>query len=467
MLNREKPCTPRNAECPDHLAGGGGNRRGRSCRGGPGPCGGTRPVAHGQAELALRGIADAQAEAKASQGRYGSYWLSGGDRTLEKLTHPIRTDGVADVRSIECPSGWVAAARIGDDVEVMSSRQDRAVRAGSADLVRPECMTSEAVESMLADLGVPRPTSAPAVSAFGRPEGASEFRPSYHITPGKNWMNDPQRPILLDGVWHYYYLYNAGYPKENGTEWYHLTSTDLVHWKNEGVAIAKYKNGLGDIETGSAVVDHDNSAGFGKGAVIAVMTQQDQGIQRQSLFYSTDNGYSFTAYRQNPVMENPGQSDWRDPKIIRDDAHAQWVMTLAEGNKIGMYTSPDLKNWHYASGVERTGLGTLECPELFQLDLDGDPSKRTWVLAASANGSEEGFTTGVAYWTGEWDGTRFTASDEHASVARCRLRLLRRRDVGRSETHRKPADVLPARYRVDEQLDVRPAAAHRGLARRR
>ena len=79
---------------------------------------------------------------------------------------------------------------------------------------------------------------APTVSAFGRAEGASEFRPSYHITPGKHWMNDPQRPILLDGVWHYYYLYNAGYPKENGTEWYHLTSTDLVHWKEEGLAIS-------------------------------------------------------------------------------------------------------------------------------------------------------------------------------------------------------------------------------------
>jgi levanase len=372
---------------------------------------GSRPAAQGQAEQALRGIADAQAEAKESQGRYGSYWLSGGDRTLEKLTHPIRTEGTADLRSIECPNGWVAAARIGDDVYVRSSLEDRLVRAGSGEVARPECMTSEAVESMLADLGVPRQTSTPADSAFGRPEGASEFRPSYHITPGKNWMNDPQRPILLDGVWHYYYLYNAGYPKENGTEWYHLTSTDLVHWKDEGVAIAKYKNGLGDIETGSAVVDQDNSAGFGKGAVIAVMTQQDQGIQRQSLFYSTDNGYSFTAYGQNPVMENPGKPDWRDPKIIRDEAHGQWVMALAEGDKIGMYTSPDLKDWHYASGIERTGLGTLECPELFQLDLDGDPSKRTWVLAASANGSEEGFTTGVAYWTGAWDGTRFTASD--------------------------------------------------------
>ncbi len=364
-----------------------------------------------QAERALLGIADAQAEAKESQGHYGSYWLSGGDRTLEKLTHPIRTEGVTDLRSIECPDGWVAAARTGNDVEVMSSRQERVVRAGAGELVRPECMTPEAVESMLAELGEPRQAPAPAVAAFDRPEGASEFRPSYHITPQQNWMNDPQRPILIGGLWHYYYLYNAGYPKENGTEWFHLTSTDLVHWKDEGVAIAKFKNGLGDIETGSAVVDTDNSAGFGKGAVVAIMTQQDQGIQRQSLFYSTDNGYTFTEYAQNPVMENPGQPNWRDPKIIRDEARGQWVMALAEGKKIGMYTSPDLKNWHYASGVERTGLGILECPELFQLDLDGDPAKRTWVLAASANGGEEGFTTGVAYWTGEWDGTRFTPSD--------------------------------------------------------
>ena len=376
------------------------------------PSAGTRPAPRSQAEQALRGIADAQADAKESQGHYGSYWLSSGDRTLEQLTHPIRTEGVADLRSIECPDGWVAAARSGDDVEVLSSREDRVVRAGSGDVVRPDCMTTEAVESMLAELGVDQQASAPAVAAFDRPEGASGFRPSYHITPGKNWMNDPQRPILIDGLWHYYYLYNAGYPAENGTEWYHLTSTDLVHWKDEGVAIAKYKNGLGDIETGSAVVDNDNSAGFGKGAVIAVMTQQDQGIQRQSLFYSTDNGYSFTAYAQNPVMDNPGQPNWRDPKIIRDEAHSQWVMALAEGEKIGMYTSQDLKHWTYASGIERTGLGTLECPELFQLDLDGDPAKRTWVLAASANGSGEGFTTGVAYWTGEWDGTRFTASGE-------------------------------------------------------
>jgi levanbiose-producing levanase len=254
--------------------------------------------------------------------------------------------------------------------------------------------------------------TAPASPNFSRPEGASQFRPAYHLTPEKEWMNDPQRPFLLDGVWHYYYLYNADHPEGNGTEWFHVTSTDLVHWKDEGVAIEKFKNGLGDIETGSAVVDTDNTAGFGKDAVIAVMTQQDKGVQRQSLFYSTDKGFSFKPYDRNPVMDNPGAEHWRDPKIIRDDANGQWVMALAEGEKIGFYTSRDLKDWRYASSFERRGLGILECPDLFQLDVDGDPAKRTWVLAASANGSEEGRTTGVAYWTGNWDGTAFSPADD-------------------------------------------------------
>ena len=372
----------------------------------------SRPGPRNPGEEALADVASAQAEAKKDKGRFGSFWLTGGDRSLEELAHPLRTSGVTDLRSIECAGGWVAAARVGQDVFARSSVRDEVVRAGADEIPRPDCITPEAVDAMLADLGAAPELPAPAASAFERPAAASGYRPSYHITPRENWMNDPQRPFWLDGLWHYYYLYNSGYPEGNGTEWYHLTSTDLVHWKDEGVAIEKYKNGLGDIETGSAVVDYENSAGFGKGAVVAVMTQQDEGIQRQSLFYSTDKGYSFKAYDGNPVMDNPGEKDWRDPKIIRDEANKQWVMALAEGGKIGLYASSNLKEWRYLSGFERKGLGVLECPELFQLDVDGNPAKRTWVLAASANGAEEGKPTGVAYWTGTWDGTRFTPAEE-------------------------------------------------------
>lgn len=243
----------------------------------------------------------------------------------------------------------------------------------------------------------------------------SDFRPSYHLTPARHWMNDPQRPFFLDGRWHLYYLYNADHPHGNGTAWFHATSSDLVHWRDEGVAIDKYRNGLGDIQTGSAVIDVDGTAGFGRGAVIALVTQQDAGVQRQSLFYSTDGGYSFTPYADNPVMDNPGSQHWRDPKVIWDDTHSQWVLVLAEGHKLGFYTSPDLKTWTYRSGFERDDLGLLECPDLFRMSVDGDPSRTTWVLAASANGEGYGRTTGLAYWTGTWDGARFTAESADPS----------------------------------------------------
>ena len=255
------------------------------------------------------------------------------------------------------------------------------------------------------------PTAAPEDPAgprYARPADWSAYRPAVHLTPAERWMNDPQRPFRLDGVWHYYYLYNADHPDGNGTEWYHATSTDLVHWREEGVAIEKYENGLGDILTGSAVVDTEGTAGFGEGAVVAMVTQQDDGVQRQSLFVSTDGGYRFEPYDGNPVMENPGELHWRDPKVTWNAARSEWTMLLAEGHRLGFYTSPDLKRWTYRSAFARDDLGILECPDLFEMSVDGDPADTRWVLVAGVNGAEHGMTTGTAYWTGEFDGERFT-----------------------------------------------------------
>lgn len=254
----------------------------------------------------------------------------------------------------------------------------------------------------------PSPTE-PSTGAGERPADWSPHRPGIHLTPGENWMNDPQKPFLLDGVWHYYYLYNADYPDGNGTAWYHATSTDLVHWKDEGVAIEKYANGLGDIWTGTAVVDEHGTAGFGAGAVIALVTQQVDGVQRQSLFFSRDGGYRFESYDGNPVMDNPGVADWRDPRVFWDETAGRWVMALAEHDRIGFYTSPDLREWTYASDFSTAGLGVLECPDLFPMSVDGNPDDVRWVLVAGANGAAEGMTTGTAYWVGQWDGERFTA----------------------------------------------------------
>ncbi|MGC5225219.1 glycoside hydrolase family 32 protein [Micromonospora sp. DT81.3] len=257
----------------------------------------------------------------------------------------------------------------------------------------------------------PEPTPT-ASSDSPAPAPDAAYRPALHLTPDEHWMNDPQRPFFAGGEWHLYYLYNSDYPEGNGTEWYHATSADLVSWQNQGVAIRKYENGLGDIQSGSAVVDVENTAGFGRGAIVALVTQQDQGVQRQSLFWSADNGYTFTEYDGNPVMDNPGSLHWRDPKVVWDDASRQWVMILAEGEKLGFYTSTNLTQWTYRSGIERHDLGLLECPDLFQMSIDGDPTRTTWVLGTSANGAAYGRATGYAYWTGDWDGETFTAAQE-------------------------------------------------------
>jgi levanase len=356
------------------------------------------------ASRVLDSVASAQEMARDATGSYATLWLEGGDATLTDRGRALDAEGSEDVRSIECGGGWLAGARVDGKVFLRSSEAADTVEDAAAARL-PDCISAEARDALLADLGVDRTWPEPGADRFSAPAG--EYRPAYHLTPDQRWMNDPQKPFFLDGRWHYYYLYNADYPEGNGTEWFHATSTDLVNWKNEGVAIEKFRNGLGDIETGTAVVDTEGTAGFGKGAVVAVLTQQHDGVQRQSLFYSTDNGYSFQNYDQNPVMDNPGEEHWRDPRIVRDDANNQWLMLLAEGHKIGFYTSPDLKDWTYVSAFGREGLGILECPDFFQLDVDGDPSQRTWVLAASANGSGEGRTTGLAYWTGSWDGKTF------------------------------------------------------------
>ncbi|WZH45785.1 glycosyl hydrolase [Fusarium acuminatum] len=257
---------------------------------------------------------------------------------------------------------------------------------------------------------------------------ATQTRPSYHITPEKKWMNDPQRPFFLGDEWHLYYLYNSNWESSNpgsgGTEWYHITSPDMISWTRRGVAIEKYKPNppsgkiLGDIETGSVVIDTKNTAGFGKNTIVAMVTQMADGVQQQSLFYSTDKGYSFTPYEGNPAMPNPNPSTkpaFRDPKIFWDDEAGHWAMALAEGSKIGFYASEDLKTWEYMSGfVPGDGdidLGILECPDLYQIDLDGDTTKRTWVLAMGANGYRYNRPTGTAYWTGKWDGRGFVATN--------------------------------------------------------
>jgi levanbiose-producing levanase len=256
-------------------------------------------------------------------------------------------------------------------------------------------------------------SAGPAAAKPGaRNTGCPSYRARYHFTVPDQWKNDPQRPIWIDGEYHYYYLYNPDYftgGTTAGTAWRLATSTDLVRFTDRGVAVPKDTTPNGDVWSGSAVVDTGDTAGFGAGAVVALATMEPvegANSQAQYLYYSTDGGRTFTHHGTTPVLPNPGVRDFRDPKVIRDEERGRWVMALAENTKVGFYHSTDLKSWTYVGGFVKEGIGVLECPDLFRITAE-DGSAR-WVLGLSANGKASGRPNTYAYWTGGFDGTAFT-----------------------------------------------------------
>ncbi|WP_419665052.1 glycoside hydrolase family 32 protein [Streptomyces sp. 2-1] len=258
------------------------------------------------------------------------------------------------------------------------------------------------------------PKPEPGATAKSRAKSATSgasYRAGYHFTVPDQWKNDPQRPIWIDGEYRYYYLYNADYfTGVVGTAWRLATTRDLVSFTDRGVAVPKDTTVNGDLWSGSAVVDTDNTAGFGAGAVVVIVTMSPGGgtdQQEQFLYYSTDGGLTFDNYGTDPVLPNPGVADFRDPKVIRDEDRGRWVMTLAENDKIGFYHSEDLKSWTYVSGFVHGGIGVLECPDLFRITAGDGTAK--WVLGVSANGKSSGLPNTYAYWTGSFDGSAFTA----------------------------------------------------------
>lgn len=237
------------------------------------------------------------------------------------------------------------------------------------------------------------------------------MRPAYHFSVPDNWKNDPQRPIFIDGEYHYYYLYNADYLAGGiGTSWRRATTLDHVSFVDQGVAIDKFTNGNGDCWSGSLVVDTEDTAGFGRGAVIALVTQAmvdqvPEGHQAQFLWYSTDGGRSFRPGGADPVLADPSIADFRDPKVIWERLRERWFMALAEGDRLGFYASRDLTSWVRVGEFVRDDLGLLECPDIFEMTADDGSSQ--WVLGLSANAKHRGLPATYAYWTGAFDGSSF------------------------------------------------------------
>lgn len=248
--------------------------------------------------------------------------------------------------------------------------------------------------------------------------GDEQYRPNFHFTPEENWMNDPNGMFYLEGVYHLFFQY---YPEGNvwgPMHWGHATSKDMIYW--EELPIALEPDEMGYIFSGSAVVDVNNTSGFGDGTtppVVAMFTYHDPegeeegriDYQTQAIAYSLDEGKTWKKYEGNPVIDNPEIKDFRDPKMVWDDQNDQWLMVLSALDKTMFYSSPNLKDWklisEFGQGIGAQG-GVWECPDFFPIAVENSEETK-WVLIQSLNPGAYNGGSGTQYFVGEFDGENF------------------------------------------------------------
>ena len=242
------------------------------------------------------------------------------------------------------------------------------------------------------------------------------YRPSYHFTPLYGWMNDPNGMVYKDGEYHLYFQYNPYGSKWGNMHWGHAVSKDLVHWEHLDPAIAR--DPVGHIFSGSSVVDKKNTAGFGKDAIIAIYTNNSVNHDEvQCIAYSNDNGRTFTKYEGNPVLTPfDGLKDFRDPKVFWYEKGKCWYMIVSADKETRFYKSKNLKKWTYVSAFGK-GLGQqpcqYECPDFFQLPVNGDKKKMKWVMTMNINPGCWFGGSATEYFVGDFDGKNFTCPDAH------------------------------------------------------
>jgi fructan beta-fructosidase len=241
------------------------------------------------------------------------------------------------------------------------------------------------------------------------------YRPQYHFTPLEMWMNDPNGLVYYEDEYHLFYQHNPDDTVWGPMHWGHAVSNDLINWQHLPVALFPDENGT--IFSGSAVIDWNNTAGFGEGAMIAIFTHDQNGRQSQSLAYSTDKGRTWTKFTGNPVLEPPKNiRNFRDPKVFwyGEQETGHWVMAVAGGTVILFFASPDLKNWTSTGGFGfgyGSTEGVWETPDLFQLSVEGGPDTR-WVLTTGiGSGGPAGGGSGTQYFIGSFDGETFTSEN--------------------------------------------------------
>lgn len=240
-------------------------------------------------------------------------------------------------------------------------------------------------------------------------KGSRNYRPNIHFTPPAMWTNDPNGMVYVNGIYHLFYQHYPEAPNWGPMHWGHAVSRDLLHWKH--MPIALYPDELGMIFSGSCVYDRENTSGYGtkeKPPIVAVYTNHGRhGLEQQSIAYSTD-GIHFEKSYQNPVIPNPGISDFRDPKAFYNPVKNCWSLVLAAGDRVHFYKSEDLKRWEKTGEFGPEGnlaSGVWECPDLFQ--VEAEDGRKLWVLIVSMTTTTEDGRCRTQYFLGDFDGDKF------------------------------------------------------------
>ena len=277
-------------------------------------------------------------------------------------------------------------------------------------------------------IGLGTPSGAPRTGAYDEP-----YRPQYHFTPLRNWMNDPNGLVYYQGEYHLFYQYNPLGDEWGHMSWGHAVSRDLVHWQHLPVALRE-ENGI-MIFSGSEVVDGENSSGFcqstdagGRSCLVAIYTGHTSTRQTQNLAYSNDKGRTWTKYADNPVIDLHRQ-DFRDPKVFWHAPSRRWVMVVAlpPEHQVRLFGSSDLKHWTTLSTFGPAGAtgGAWECPDLFQLPVEDEPAHTgqsrqarptRWLLSVNVNPGGIAGGSADQYFVGQFDGTAFVNENPKQQV---------------------------------------------------
>ncbi len=266
-------------------------------------------------------------------------------------------------------------------------------------------------------------TAAPPAASAAAPSASDPWRPAVHLSAERNWINDPNGLVYENGTYHAFYQHNPHGNSWGNMSWGHSTSTDLIHWTQQPVAMEASE--AEEIFSGSIVLDTHNASGLGTAGnppMVALYTSaygkggaRPAGVQAQSLAYSLNHGKSWRKYKGNPVLDlAPSSRNFRDPKITWYEPGKYWVMTtvVADAQVVKLFKSTDLLHWEFLSDFSGVGAqgGLWEVPELLQMDVAGSSAKK-WVMLLSINPGGIAGGSGMQYFVGDFDGRKFTAEN--------------------------------------------------------